>query len=56
MPPKKKEEKETLELNTMLYHEKEEPRVFKAGEEIPEGWGYKNMGWRQDFYLKWIRE
>lgn len=30
------------EVEGYLYHETEQPRVFKSGEEVPEGWAIEN--------------
>lgn len=43
-----------------IYHNEEEPRLVKAGDVIPVGWtsdiSKLSVGWRTDFYGKWIRE
>ena len=43
-----------------VYHNDEEPRLLKPGDIIPNGWTSDirtlSVGWRNDFYGKWIRE
>lgn len=35
--------------DSWLYHKDHEPKLFKKGEEVPEGWGSKNsFGWYKD--------
>ena len=48
------EDSEVVEETAMFYHDKEEPRVFKKGEELPAGWGAINGHWRQDREGKWL--
>lgn len=47
--------------DTWMYHNDEEPRIFKAGEEIPGGWQESPKGivpdiWEHDAYGKWSRK
>ena len=49
-----KQEEVTTEEERMFYHDKEEPRVFKKGEDLPAGWGAINGHWRQDREGKWL--
>lgn len=51
---------ETLVSDTCLYHATNEPRVFRAGSQIPSGWqrkrDFKGFVWSVDDYGKWIKE
>jgi hypothetical protein len=47
---------ETQNFACMRYHETDEPRIFNAGESIPEGWNLNNRSlWSCDMMGKWMR-
>lgn len=50
---------ETLTSDTYLYHAEHEPRVFKAGSEIKDGWQRKRVFdgfvWCPDDFGKWSK-
>lgn len=51
---------EVLTCGSWLYHNDEQPKIFKAGSEIPAGW-HKNQKeldffWQTDDWGKWTRK
>ena len=51
----------TFTYDTYIYHEKDAPKVLKAGESVPDEWTAEPTaelmrGWRQDTFGKWIKD